>query len=247
MKNPILNLKGPILVFSWLAAASVFAAPTVDSILDKHIEAIGGKAALAKLKSRTMKVKMESEALGSSEGEILAKAPNKQRTRIELANSGTLYEGFDGAVAWGKSPWEGLRIKAGDELAKTKRDAIFQRELDAKKIYPDLAFKGTEKIGEEEALVLESKPTHTSKERFFFSAKTSLLIRQESQFEGPQGQVSVVSLPQAYKSFDGIMYPTEVKLKFAAGGQNFEFTLRVLEIKHNVELSDDKFAKDSAT
>lgn len=235
------------MALSCLCVPSALAAPTVDSILEKHIEAIGGKSALEKIKTRSMKVKLESEMLGNSEGEVLAKAPNKQRTRIEIANSGTLCEGFDGTTAWAKSPWEGLRTKSGDELAKTKRDAVFHRELEAKKTYPDLAFKGTEKTGDEDAFVLESKPSPTSKERFFFSAKTGLLVRQESQFEGPQGQVNVISTPQAYKVFDGIKYPTELKLKFSAGGQNLEFTLQVLEVKHNMELPDAKFSKESAT
>jgi hypothetical protein len=35
-------------------------------------------------------------------------------------------------------------------------------------------------------------------------------------------------------------------MKFANTTQNFEFTLKVVEVKHDVELPDDKFAKDSA-
>lgn len=221
-------------------------APSLDSILAKNIEAMGGKAALEKVNTRVLKFKMESEAIGASEGEIFAKAPNKQRTQIELSSSGTISEGFDGSIAWAQSPWQPLREKTGDELAKTKRDAEFHRELKLKSIYPDLAYKGTEKAGDEEVYVLESKPSASSKERFYISTKTGLVVRQDSEFEGGQGQVALSLLAQDYKAFDGIKYPTQVKLKVSAGGQDFEFTMKILEVKHNVTIEDTKFAKPSA-
>jgi len=221
-------------------------APSVDSILAKHIEGMGGKAALEKVNSRVLKFKMESETIGASEGQIFAKAPNKQRSQIELSNSGTINEGFDGSVAWAQSPWEPLREKTGDELAKTKRDAEFHRDLKLKSIYPDLAYKGTQKEGEEEVYILESKPSASSKERFCLSTKTGLLVREDSQFEGPNGQVVLSLLAQDYKAFDGIKYPTQMKLKISVGGQDFEFNMKILDVKHNVTIDDTKFAKPSA-
>ena len=221
-------------------------APSVDSILAKHIEGMGGKAALEKVNSRVLKFKMESETMGPSEGEIFAKAPNKQRSQIELSTAGTINEGFDGSVAWRQSPWEPLREKTGDELAKTKRDSEFHRDLKLKSIYPDLAYKGTEKEGEEEVYVLESKPSATSKERFCLSTKTGLLVRQDSEFEGANGQVVLSLVPKDYKAFDGIKYPTQMKVKVSAGGQSFEFNMKIVEVKHNVTIEDTKFAKPPA-
>lgn len=235
-----------ISALTWTHGASAADAPTVDSILAKHVEGIGGKAALEKVNSRVLKFKMESETMGPSEGEIFAKAPNKQRSQIELNGSGTINEGFDGSVAWAQSPWEALREKTGDELAKTKRDAEFHRDLKLKFIYPDLAYKGTEKVGDEEVYVLESKPSASSKERFCLSTKTGLLVRQESQFEGAQGQVALRLEPQDYKPFDGIKYPTLLKLKISTGGQSFELNMKILEVKHNVTIEDTKFAKPPA-
>jgi len=237
------------LIIASLAFTSVSRAadaPSLDSILANHITAIGGKAALEKISSRVMKIKIHVETLGDSEGTLFAKAPNKVMSQIELGGSGTMNEGFDGAVAWAKTPWEGLREKTGDELAKVKRDAEFHRELKLKTLYPDLAYKGTEKVEGEDALVLESKPTPTSKERFFYSAKTSLLIRQESELEGPQGRITVSQLAQDYKAVDGIKYPHLLKMKISAGGQTFELNWNVTEVKHDVKIEDAKFTKPSA-
>jgi outer membrane lipoprotein-sorting protein len=218
-------------------------APTVDSILAKHVEAIGGKAALEKVHSRRVQFKVESETTGNSEGEIFAQIPDRQRSHIDLGAGGVIDEGFDGTVAWVKNPWQGLRVKTGDELAKVKRDARFYRELNYKSAYPDIAYKGIEKVGDEEAWLLESKPTPTSKEKFWFSTRTALLLRQESQYEGPNGPVTLNVLPQDYKTFDNLKFPGAMKLTFSNGNQEFEFTMKFTAVKHNVDIDSAKFAK----
>lgn len=243
-----------LFISGWMIAAAAVAlgaqaadTPSVDGILAKYVTAMGGKAAMEKVTSRVMKMKIESESFGTSEGEVYAKAPNKQASHIELAGgAGTMDEGFDGTVSWSKSPWEGLRVKSGDELAKAKRDFDFYRELKLKTVYPDLAYKGTEKVGEEEALVLETKPTATYKEKFWFSAKSGLVLRRDSEYEGPQGAVVSSVLPVEYKTVDGLKYPAQMKMKFSAGGQTMEFTLKVVEVQHNVKVDDAKFAKPAA-
>ncbi len=235
------TLVGFSLTLTWPAAAA--GAPTVDSILAKHVEAVGGKTAMQKIHSRRVEFRVESETLSNSQGEFFAQAPDRQGSHIDLGQVGIIDEGFDGSVAWVKNPWQGLRVKTGDELAKVKRDARFNRELNFKSVYPDLAYKGIEKVGGEEAWLLESEPTASSKERFWFSTKTALVVHQESQYEGPDGTVTVNTFPQDYETLDGLKFPGTMKMKFSNAGQAFEFTLKFLAVKHNVEIDSAKFAK----
>src|SRR6476646_10841400 len=101
MKQPMFKLTALTLCGGLLAAVQTRAAEaTVDSVVTKHIQAIGGEAALKKVNSRVMAFKLDSQAIGNSEGKIFAKAPNKQRSEIDIANAGALNEGFDGTVAW---------------------------------------------------------------------------------------------------------------------------------------------------
>jgi zinc protease len=252
LKVHIMNNKawfGASLLIASLACASsarAAEAPSVESILNKYLTAIGGRAAVEKVSSRVLKVKIHSETLPDSEGELFAKAPNKLMSQIEVAANGTMTEGFDGKVAWTKTPREGARDKTGDELAKAKRDAEFYQDLKLKALYPDLAFKGTERVAGEDVLVLEARPTPTSKERFSYGAKTGLLVRRESELLGSQGRMSVTLLAQDYRAVDGIKYPHLLRIKISLGGRTFELDWRVLEIKHGVKIEDTKFAKPSS-
>ncbi len=225
-------------------SASPAETPTVDSIVNKVVKAMGGKTALEKIKTRTCKGKLEIPAFGvSSDWELSSKAPNKQFSKWEISGSGTITEGFDGAVAWTKSPLEGLRIKQGDELAKVKRDVEFYRELKLKALYPDLAYKGTETVDGEQVQVLESKPSNSSREKFCISAKTGLLVRQDSEFEGAQGKVKVIARMSDFRAIDGVQYPHLLKCDLEMNEQKFEFTIKLAEVKHNVAVEDAVFAK----
>ena len=248
MNTNLSKLMGPVSILFSLAATLTAAAaepPTVDAILAKLVEATGGKPALEKVHSRVIQVRLESEAIGNSQGEVYSTAPNKMRSHLEMKDGGALDEGFDGVVGWAKTPWQPLRVKEGEELAMVKRSAEFYRELKLKSLYPGLAYKRTEKVGEEDAYLLEWSSSGSSKERFWLNAQTGLMARQESEFASPQGVVNVNVFPSDYKAFDGIKYPGAMKMKVSAGGQTFEFTMKFLDVKHNLAIEPAKFAKPS--
>lgn len=226
------------------AARAADGPPTVDAILNKFVTASGGKAAMEKIKTRTLKADLE--VMGSSSAWVLfAKAPNRQRSEFAVPGLGEMIDGFDGKIAWTKNQ-SGLRVKEGDELAKTRRDADFYRDLNLKTLYPGLAYKGSETVDGEAVHVLESKPSATSKERLSFSAKSGLLLRQESEFESAQGKISMNIRLGDYRVFEGINYPYSLQFKMNVGGQELEFAIKVKEVKHNVTIEDAKFAKPAA-
>ena len=69
--------------------------PSVDSILDKFVEACGGRSAIEKIKSRT--IRGDLDIMGSTSDWVLeAKAPNKQFSEFTNSTLGTVADGFDG-------------------------------------------------------------------------------------------------------------------------------------------------------
>src|SRR5215208_2779319 len=73
------------------------AMPTADQILDKYVQALGGKAAIEKVNSRVSKGNFEIPAMGAGGPiEMYAKAPNKNLVIINIPGFGTIQQGFNG-------------------------------------------------------------------------------------------------------------------------------------------------------
>src|SRR5215510_6334921 len=118
--------------------------PTVDQILDRYAQAIGGAAAFAKLTSRVTKMTLEIEDSDVAVSfESYAQAPNKhvQIGQVRLGN-GIEFEisrGFNGAVGWSLNATEGgFRELSGTELAAGKRAAEFYWDIRSEEIYPKM-------------------------------------------------------------------------------------------------------------
>lgn len=232
------------LLLSLTAASAPAAAPSVDSILQKAVAAGGGRAAMDKVRTRAMKFTVQTSGLTLTNGlEILAKAPNKQWSRLNFGGMGEVVDAYDGQVAWGNNSFTGLRVKTGDEAAKARRDSSIHRDLEMKTLYPGLAFKGTQTVSGQETYVLEAKPTASSVERFFYDTKTGLLLRQESVMQTPEGQVKAVVDLSSFKAIDQLQYPHRLTAKVSMPSQETELNLILEEVKHNIHIPDSRFAK----
>src|SRR5262245_2015519 len=144
-------------------AATTAALPSVDQVIDKYLQAIGGKAAIEKQTSRVSKGTFEIPAFGATgTAEVYEKAPNKSATIVNVSGFGVVQEVFDGKAGYALDPQNGLREKQGIELASAKLDAEFLKPIKIKQLYPKIVVKGTEKVGERDAYVLEATPIEST-------------------------------------------------------------------------------------
>jgi hypothetical protein len=244
MKQNLVSILVAMAALAITHSAVAAETPSVDEIIARSLKAQGGKEVLQKIKARQMKGTVEISGAGASGAlELYAQAPNKIFSKTDLTGMGVITEGFDGKVAWSKNPWEGLKEKTGDELQKARRDADFYRGMRMKELYPDIKTAGKEKVGDTEAYVLESKPSPTSAERFYFDAKTGLPVRQQSTFQKGDTEVRSTSTLGDFKAVDGVLYPHRVDVAVSAGGQEFVLTLKLSEIKHPGSVDASRFAK----
>src|SRR5262249_17010 len=84
------------------ADANSGALGTVEAIFDKHVKAVGGKEAIEKIKSRSVKGSFDLEAFGVTGApvELFTKAPNKSSMKIDIQGFGVVNTVFDGATGW---------------------------------------------------------------------------------------------------------------------------------------------------
>ncbi|MGD0199400.1 MAG: hypothetical protein ABSD27_01470, partial [Bryobacteraceae bacterium] len=90
------------LVLSFTAAAQQNQPPlTAEQIIEKSIEASGGRARMARLTSTYASGMMEFTGPGMhGKMEVYAKAPNKQLVVMTFEDLGELRQAFDGQVGW---------------------------------------------------------------------------------------------------------------------------------------------------
>ena len=225
------------------AAAKADAMPSVDQILDKYVQALGGKAAIEKVTSTLITGTFELPAMGMSGSlEIYAKAPNKNAIVINLSGFGLIQSGFNGTIAWSQDPQSGLRELTGAELADTKRDAEFHKDIKLKQVYPKMTLTGKDKVGERDAYVIEATPADGKPEKMYFDTQTGLLLRRDIDRESPQGAAHVETYFEDYKETGGVKTPFTIKIV----RPEISFTLKTTEVKQNVPIDDAKFNKPAA-
>jgi len=221
------------------APATAASLPTVDQVLNRYVQAIGGRDAWSKLHSRTSlgTIQMPSMHLTGTVM-IHEKAPNKVLLVVILAGQ-TYRQGYDGSVGWSDDPENGTKEKSGAQLVEAARDADFYRPLHMQKTYAKLAVTGEQKVGDRDAWQLRADLPEGGSDELFFDTQTGLIVRAVSQQHTDQGVQAVAEDFKDYREIDGVKLPFEV---LQTNGDS-TLTISLGEVRHNVDLDDSEFAK----
>src|SRR5262245_40642939 len=132
---------------------------SAEQIIERYADALGGREALEKIKSRS--VKGSAEYTGSAERaaaslEYYWKAPDKSLA-IQKASFGDIKRGFNSSQGWSVHPSNGskARILGNDQITEYRREmAIYYRPQDLKTLYSKLVVEGRKGIDGHNALVV---------------------------------------------------------------------------------------------
>jgi zinc protease len=214
--------------------------PTAEQIVNKFVQAIGGKAAVEKLTSREEKGTFELPAMGLSAPIVIySKAPNKTVFTIDIESIGTVRRGYNGTTGWSEDPQTGLREMSGGELAQMKIGSDFYRDIKLMQVFPKMTVKGVEKVNGSDAYVVDATSAEGLSETFYFDTQTGLLVRSDVEADTPQGKMKITSLPSDYREVDGMKIPFTLRQNTPQG----EFVIKLDSVKHNTAIDDAKFNK----
>jgi hypothetical protein len=224
------------------AKAPAPATPTADQLLDRYVEAIGGRAAWKKLNSRITTGTIDIPQMNlSGTIEIREKAPNHLLATIVIAGA-SFRQGFDGTIGWTDDPQNGLHEESGAELEDTRRDADFYHPLDLHSLYSKFTLTGSEKIGDHEAYVVEATRPGADPDKLYFDTKTGLVLRLSTRHHTADGVTSFQEDLEDYREVDGVRLPFTVHQRTS----DSSFTIKFTEVHQNVELDDAQFSKPAA-
>ncbi len=222
------------------ATASAQALPAAKDLIDKHVQAIGGRDAIMKLTSVEQKGIMEMAAMGiAAEFTVSAAKPNKMAMHMTIPGMGDIQQGFNGEVGWNADPMQGPRIAEGEELVNRKESADF---LESFGVFDAAGFTSMETVEKtmfagEDAYKVKLVRKNGRESSEFFSVASGLRIGSQSKVVSPMGEVEINATVSDYKDFNGIKMPT--RLAQQQSGQDIVMTMNVITFN---AVTDEAFA-----
>ena len=221
--------------------------PTVEQILDRYVQALGGKAAIEKLSSR-LTIQTTTRPEGEAATEVYEKAPNKRLTIMTFPNSTKMIVGYDGNVGWVKNPNADPQPVGDAELKMLRIRSDFYADLNLRRTFPKMVLKETTSIDGHPAYLIEASTADRVPERLFFDSATGLLVRRiqqavaiikQSDDDLPETKTIEVQLDFSdFRTVDGVKIPFRVRRHMPV----FDSTTKVKEVRHNIEIDDAKFS-----
>jgi len=225
--------------------------PSVDQILGKYAQAIGGEQAARKITSRKITATQNiPTAVGGrvpvdGQVEIYQKAPNLV-LNVYHTDKFTISDGFDGTSSWAQNVRGIVTNDSGIDLARAKRNADFYLGLDFKSEYTRLTVTGTEKVNNRDAYVMVGIVPGAGPDRLYFDTGTGLLLRRLTLQPTPFGSTPTEIDYDDYRDAGaGVKVPFVIRLTPGSAGSVLAVstTIRVQKVEENAAPDSAKFVK----
>lgn len=214
--------------------------PTPEEILEKSIEATGGRAVRQKITSSVMKGEMEMGAQGLRGSiEVYSKAPNKRLTVTRVEGLGEIRQCFNGKEGWRKDQNGAVTDITGPQLALLEREATMHAELQWKQIYEKVELAGKGKVENREVWVLKITPKAGLPMVRYYDADSFLLLRSDITISTGGRETALKTFLSDYRDVDGIRLPFQITQQVPMG----TIGTRITEVNFNVPVDDALFVK----
>lgn len=212
--------------------------PKAEALIEKFIEAIGGRAAHEKLINSVAKVKIEIVGQNIS-GTVTAYTakPDKFYSLAELSGFGKIEEGTDGKVYWSNSMIQGPAVKEGKEKAFAERSSRFNGVLYWRELYKSVETLGTESVDGRECYKVQLTPPDGKPEIWYFDKENGLHLKTDMRIETPMGEIPAEAFMSDYKEVSGVKTPHAMRV-IAMGGER---RITTESIEYNVDMPKDRF------
>ncbi len=225
--------------------ASTAMAQSLEEIVDKSLEAQGGRKALTGLKAIERKGDVAVDgAFGQMEGTVEeVVVPGKKAFRALDLTVFMQKDGFNGEVAW-RDGMMGIQDLEGDEAAQIKQSivvnpllAIGQDGAEAKKL-------DDETVDDVAYYVIELTLKDSPAVKMYVDKESNLLKRTSLTQNNPQfGEIEVTMSTDDYQEFGPVKLPTKQKITL---GEILEIDTTFTETKVNGEIDEAIFDKPEA-
>jgi len=228
-----------LLLATWLyLKAADEPLPKAETILEKYVQATGGKPAYDKIRTEVSTGTVEFVGKGVKGTMNAWRAEgNKSYVVLDIEGVGKVEEGTNGEVAWEKSALQGARIKDGEEKAVALREADVNSLNHWRDYYLKVETAGVETVADQLCYKVVLTPREGKPETRYFDKKTGLLVKTSQVVKSPLGEIPMEGFISDYKDVDGVLVPHKMQQK--AVGQEIQITLST--VQWNREIPKNRF------
>ena len=214
-----------------------------SDILEKMIEASGGRKLLSSVKDTTMTGTLNIVMTGMSGSlTIYQKEPNKMRMEMELGGM-VMTMAYDGETAW----WTNLQTGATEELPADQADEIIRMAhgndilLNPDKHGVTYTLKESENIEGKDYFVLVQTFSDGYAQTMYIDSKTYLPYKTVATVNTMGVETESETFSSDWRKIDGMMVSFSVRV--LQDGEEF-MTMTFSEVKYNTGLDDSLFKMD---
>jgi len=215
-----------------------------DDIINKYIAAIGGQAAIDKIKTRTMRGTIVGANGQTLTYESAQSGPDKAYEMFKTGQ-GTMERAVSGSTGWEKNP-QGVHELTGGQFTQVKQQSSLFRNLRLKEQYTRMRVVGRDKVGDRDAIVIVAATPDNQQERLYFDAENGLLLRRMTFLRTMVGVIPQQADFLDYRDVDGVKFPFTIVTSSINVGSPIS-TTKLDEIKLNPAVDDSRFKMPAAT
>jgi outer membrane lipoprotein-sorting protein len=225
-------------------------AQTVDEIVAKHVQALGGAEKLHALK--TKRITARASGGGGPEFPIVLEFSRPDKVRQEVTFQGlTQVVAYDGKIGWIINPFQGKKDaeQMGEDQLKNIQDSSdFDGSylVDYKEKGHKVTLLGKEPVEGTDAYKLKVNLKNGDEQVVYLDAEEFLEIKSESKQIVRGTETETEAITGDYKEVNGVMVPHALEQgpKGSPSSAKQKFTLEKIEF--NVPIADSRFSMPAA-
>ncbi|MDQ8205612.1 hypothetical protein [Pelagicoccus sp. SDUM812003] len=226
---------GPL---SFLSPARAELPAEVTDVLDRYLEASGGRERISELESTRLVGTISIPAMGvSGKSTFIEVYPDKMYSKQELPGMGVMLQVCDGDTGWAQDPMQGYRPLSEAEIISMKQSDGLRDLADFGDKYDQGRIDGEVEVNGEPALklVLSNKVTGRE-ETHYYGVESGLLLKKETVTDmGQMGEVPSTLVFLSYRDQDGFTFPDKMEVRSAM--MSIEMTFSKFEIDPEIDPS----------